>query len=83
MAQLVVRNLEPGVKEHLRVRAAEHGHSLEQEVWDILRRAVEADKAGPCVGLGTRISRLFAGLGLTEEIPELRGQEARPVDFGQ
>src|SRR5947207_3340066 len=40
MAQLVVRNLDNGVKEKLRRRAARRRHSLEAEVRDILSDAV-------------------------------------------
>ena len=43
MASLSVRRIEPEVYERLRVRAAEHGVSMEEEVRRILRRAV----AGP------------------------------------
>lgn len=32
-------------------------------------------------GLGTRIARRFAGNGLTCELPELRGQPARPAEL--
>lgn len=31
--------------------------------------------------LGSRLAARFAGLGLTQQIPELRGQPARPVDY--
>ncbi|HEX5715168.1 MAG TPA: hypothetical protein VF179_03345 [Thermoanaerobaculia bacterium] len=31
--------------------------------------------------LGSRLAERFAGLGLEQEIPELRGQPARPADF--
>ena len=31
--------------------------------------------------LGSRLAALFAGIGLKEEIPELRGQSVRPVEF--
>ena len=83
MAQLVVRNLGAEVKERLRRRAARRGRSMEEEVREILRAAVERDEedARPAA-LGTRISRRFAGLGLSEELPELRGQAARPADLG-
>jgi len=32
-------------------------------------------------GLGTRIRKRFAGIGLEEPIPELRGEEVRPAIF--
>ena len=40
MASITVRNLDEGVKHHLRVRAAENGRSMEEEVREILRSAV-------------------------------------------
>lgn len=40
MATLTIRNLEDDVKARLRVRAATHGHSMEEEVRVILKRAV-------------------------------------------
>ena len=46
MAQLLVRNLDDDVKARLRVRAAEHGRSMTDEVRVILRQAVEADQPG-------------------------------------
>ena len=81
MAQLVVRNLDSETKEKLRSLAAARGHSLEQEVRDILRRAVESRGERSEAGLGTRISQLFAGSGFSGEFPEFKGQVARPVEF--
>ncbi len=40
MAQLIVRNLEEGVRDRLRELAARHGRSMEEEVREILRAAV-------------------------------------------
>lgn len=40
MATLTIRNIDDGVKERLRVRAALQGRSMEEEVRAILRRAV-------------------------------------------
>jgi plasmid stability protein len=42
MASLSVRKIDDDVYERLRVRAAEHGTSMEEEVRQILRRAVAA-----------------------------------------
>lgn len=41
MAALSVRNLDDGVKERLRIRAAGHGRSMESEVRAILEDAVK------------------------------------------
>ncbi len=80
MAQLVVRNLEEGVKVRLQKRANRHGHSMEEEVRDILRTAVGAEK-GAAATLGSRLRDRFAGIGLDEEIPELRGEKVRAPLF--
>lgn len=82
MAQLVVRNLDNDVKDRLRRRAARRGRSMEEEVRAILRAAVAQDDPAQPPPLGSRIGRRFTGLGLSEELPELRGQAARPADPG-
>ncbi len=40
MASITIRNLGDDLKQRLRVRAAEHGRSMEEEVRDILRRVI-------------------------------------------
>jgi len=40
MASITIRNLDEEIKQRLRVRAAEHGHSMEEEARDILRRVM-------------------------------------------
>ena len=70
------------MKQALRERAARRGRSLEEEVREILRVAAAQEDAPLSDGLGTRIARRFAGLGLTEDVPELRGQVARAADLG-
>lgn len=81
MAQFVVRNVENEVKARLQRRAARHGRSMEEEVRDILRNAVnEQDAVG---GLGTEIASLFAKVGLEEDIRELRGYKIKPASFSR
>ena len=82
MAQLIVRNLDDEVKERLAERARRHGHSMEQEVREILREAVSEDiKPAPELGFGTRLADFFAAHALDFEVEELKGQEARPASF--
>ena len=52
----------------------------EEEVRDILRNAVK-DEGGAKTPFGSRVAARFAGIGLTEDIPELRGEAPRPADF--
>ena len=80
MAQLLVRHLDDDVKAKLQRRARRHGRSTEEEVREILRNAVR-EEGGTRAPLGSRLAALFAGLGLTQEIPELRGEPPRPADF--
>lgn len=82
MAQLVVRNLEEGIKARLQRQANRHGHSMEEEVRDILRNAVRAEERA-AAPLGNRLRQRFARIGLDEDIPELHGQKARPMVFGR
>jgi len=62
MATLTIRNLDPALKERLRVRAAQHGHSMEAEVRDILQDTLNEPKR-PAVNLYQRIRSRFAPLG--------------------
>ena len=80
MAQLVVRNLENDVKARLEWRARRHGRSTEEEVRAILRNAVK-DEGTQRKPLGSRLRARFAGTGLEDELPELRGEVARPATF--
>jgi len=41
VASITIRNLDAATKQKLRVRAAEHGCSMEEEARNILRTAVE------------------------------------------
>ncbi|KXK34967.1 MULTISPECIES: FitA-like ribbon-helix-helix domain-containing protein [Nitrosomonas] len=43
MATMTIRNIDEQLKARLRVRAAMHGRSMEDEVQDILRTALSAE----------------------------------------
>jgi plasmid stability protein len=83
MAQLLVRQLDPAVKEALQRQAQRHGHSMEEEVRLILRRAVEVAHLGndDATGLGSRIAALFADAPIDAPIEEWRGYSAQPASF--
>lgn len=81
MAQILVRNVDDSLKRKLKLRAERHGHSMEQEVRDILRDAVK-DEGRQKKGLGTRIAERFKGIELEEDIQELRGFTLEPPDLG-
>ncbi len=69
-ATLTIRNLDRAVKERLRVRAAQHGHSMEAEARQILQTALAKDPAHSPGSLYDRIHARFADLGGLElELP--------------
>jgi plasmid stability protein len=69
MASITVRDLDPELKEQIRVRAAHHGRSMEEEVRVILREAVERT-AAEVARLGDSIHGRFRALGGIElELP--------------
>ncbi len=61
MAILTVRNLENSIKAKLRLVAAEHGQSMEEEVRQILKRALINDCQDK--GLASRINQHFTEVG--------------------
>ena len=69
VASITVRGLAPALKERLRVRAAEHGHSMEAEARRILQAALGAAPE-PALSLYARVHARFAPLGgLTLDLP--------------
>ena len=74
MASITVRNIDDDLKERLRIRAARNGHSLEEEVRLILRRAT-----GEITGkeLWELSRELFANDGVDLELPPRR--KGRPT----
>lgn len=80
MASITIRNLDDSLKRRLRIRAAEHGRSMEEEAREILRRAI-GETAVP-KNLGRVIHRRFAAIGGVElELPE-RGPMREPPRLG-
>ena len=80
MASITIRNLDDDVKTRLRVRAAEHHRSMEEEARIILRAAVTGRRAGPR-NLVTFTRECFAFTGGIElELPP-RGPMREPPDF--
>ena len=78
MASITIRNLDDSIKTCLRMRAASHGRSMEEEVRLILAEAVERDPA-PEKGLGTALHELFKPLGGVElELPSRDPMRAPP-----
>jgi plasmid stability protein len=68
MASMTIRNLSDEIKQRLRIQAAEHGHSMEEEAREILRVALV--KNNPRVNLAQSIRARFEPLGGVElDIP--------------
>lgn len=78
MASITIRNLDEDLKQALRLAAAEHGHSMEEEVRVILRRSLAGAKKG---GLGSRVRARFSDVGGAElDLPN-RNETPRAADF--
>jgi antitoxin FitA len=80
MSMLTVRDLDPEVKEKLRLRAARHGRSMAAEARLILAAAVEG-RDEP-VDLVSSIRGHFAGTRIELELPDRSSAPQRPVPFG-
>ncbi|MDY7576112.1 FitA-like ribbon-helix-helix domain-containing protein [Actimicrobium sp. CCI2.3] len=83
MAMLTVRNLPDDVHRALRARAAQHGHSTEAEVREILALAVKPEAR---VCLGDALAAMSRKIGLTNEDFEVFEQvrnkaPAEPLKF--
>jgi plasmid stability protein len=63
VSSITIRNLERAIKERLRVRAAEHGHSMEAEARRILQAALSGPGRPKDLNLYQRIHARFAPLG--------------------
>ncbi len=61
MSSITVRNLDEAVKNSLRIRAARHGWSMEQEVRQILQQTVALEPT-QTISFAERINKRFAGL---------------------
>jgi plasmid stability protein len=79
LATLTIRKLEEGVKARLRVQAAQHGRSMEEEARHILRQALASPPA--VTNLADLAEALFGGQGVElDKHPAVPAPE--PPDFG-
>jgi len=67
MTTLTIRNVDTGLKERLRVRAAQHGRSMEAELRQILTDVLGGESARE-PNLGTAIHRRFLPFGGVDEL---------------
>ncbi len=79
MSTLTIRSIDTALKDRLRVVAAAHGRSMEEEVRVILRNVLAQPTSQ--TGLGSRVHARFAALGgLNMALPE-RAEPARAASF--
>jgi plasmid stability protein len=81
MASITIRNLEDRLKRRLRVRAAEQGRSMEEEVREILRQAV--GEAAPPHNLAAAIRARVASFGGVDLDLPARERLREPPRFGR
>jgi plasmid stability protein len=81
-ATLTIRNLDPAIKERLRIRAAQHGHSMEAEARRILQSALNVPAKQPARSFYDRIHDRFAAIGGVDlELPPREmGREPPPFE---
>jgi len=81
MAQLVVRNLEEGVKRRLKQRADKHGRSLEGEVREILTAVAQGGPVhdGAPRGIGSQLIEMFRPVAGALEIPPRSKEAPKPA----
>lgn len=80
MATMTIRNIDDAIKTRLRMQAARHGRSMEDEARDILRSALSTEpESGASLyeAIRARVKR-FGGVEL--ELPP-RGPGREPPDF--
>jgi plasmid stability protein len=80
MSTLTIRNIETEIKDKLRLAAAAHGRSMEEEVRTILRSVLSQPAAA--TGLGSRLHARFASIGGADMPQPERTEPARAADFG-
>lgn len=80
MASITIRNLDDEIKQQLRVRAAEQGRSMEEEVRDILRRVMSESSPPRDMALSIR-NRIADADRINLEIPEREAMRPLP-EFG-
>lgn len=77
MATLTIRNIDNDLKTSLRVQAARHGQSMEEEVRCILRQVLSETR--PTSGLGQRLASRFQSVATELGIPPRTPQRQPPA----
>jgi plasmid stability protein len=82
MATLTIRQLDDNTKTRLRVRAAHHGRSMEEEAREILRSALRSSPSAR-ENLADAIRRRFAAFGGFELKLPRRDAVRHPPEFSE
>jgi antitoxin FitA len=82
MDTITIPNLDDDLSRRLRVRAAQHGHSIEAEAFDILRAALTYNQRNPVTGnLGEAIRAIVEPVGGIELVLTPRQPVREPPRF--
>jgi plasmid stability protein len=76
MASITIRNIDETLKERLRIRAAQHGHSMEEEARIILRRAINGITGPELLNVSTALFGKEYGVEL--ELPSRADERETP-----
>jgi len=82
MASITIRNLDDDLKARLRIRAARHGRSMEEEARDLLRTVLAVEETQPA-NLVEAIRKRFAKVGPVNLIVPPREPVREPPDLGE
>jgi plasmid stability protein len=79
MHSITVRGLDSHTKTLLRLRAAQHGCSMEQEVRHILQQALQSTDTAPGLNFAQRVQQRFQGAALDDlSLPPRQQSRAAP-----
>jgi len=81
MATMTIRNIDDQLKARLRVQAAMHGRSMEEEARDILRAALSAEPERSASLVGAIRARVEPLGGIDLELP-VREAIREPLELG-
>lgn len=81
MASITIRRLDDSLKARLRVKAAHHGRSMEEEAREILRNGLQADAPPKELDLATAIRRHVIPIGGIDLVLPRREPVRKPPKF--
>ncbi|SDI15829.1 FitA-like ribbon-helix-helix domain-containing protein [Paraburkholderia phenazinium] len=82
MASMTIRNIDDQLKARLRIQAATHGRSMEDEARDILRTALSAEPVRGDSLISSIRARIEPLRGIELELPT-RESIRSPMDLGE